>query len=243
MYIFKFCLLFKCWEAFYSNPNPFEVRILRLEREGGPGIPYSVGCSLRVPRMCWRKTFRWVESVARVSCVSPAEKGEFSALPPWGDNTRFDLLHLFKVETRPLYVVRPWCAPMPLVGTSMAVALISMAVALMLKTWRLPLSTLHLLSQLVFPALAGQWREFNETRVAHPSSSGPWPEGTGGPSRTLSRSHRVQRILTRNAWAAVHWHVKKLWWRTLGLPWLVHIKWWGSAKLNRSVRSTLCSLK
>ena len=122
MYIFKFCLLFKCWEAFYSNPNPFEVRILRLERERGPGIPYSVGCSLRVPRMCWRKTFRWVESLARVSCVSPdqknhqgkkyifsqgftrtkhifssqwkywpAEKGEFSALSPWGDHTRFDL--------------------------------------------------------------------------------------------------------------------------------------------------------
>jgi len=79
---------------------------------------------------------------------SPAEKGELRALPPGGDHTSFDLLHLFKVETRPLDVVRPGCAPMSLVGTAMPV--------LVLQARRLSLSPINLLSQLVFSAFPGQ---------------------------------------------------------------------------------------
>ena len=110
-------------------------------------------------------------------------------------------------------------------------------------------------------------------QLAHPSSSGSWPEGTRWSSGTLARPHRVQRVLsmmmmmvishddddgddgdndddggdnddddkpwwwwwwkylTRNAWTAVHWHVKKLRRGTLRLPRLVHIwsvllSWW-----------------
>jgi len=48
---------------------------------------------------------------------SPAKKWKFSSLrPPGGYHTLFDLLHLFKVQARPLYIVGSGGKPMPFIG-------------------------------------------------------------------------------------------------------------------------------